>query len=52
MDRALWFVTLSIMAALALPGLAVWLQAALPLLISLLVILGLARLVWPDGRRR
>ena len=53
MDRALGVVALLMVAALALPVLAAWLQAAVPMLLSLLVLLGLARLVWPSrgGRR-
>jgi hypothetical protein len=52
MDRALGIVAVLIVAALALPVLADWLQAAVPMLLSILVLLGLARLVWPGGRRR
>lgn len=53
MDRALGIVALLLVAALALPVLAAWLQAAVPMLISLLVMLGLVRLVWPSrGRGR
>lgn len=48
MDRALGVVALLIVAALALPVLAAWLHAAIPMLLSLLVLLGLARLVWPS----
>lgn len=52
MDRTLGVVVLLIVAALTLPVLAAWLQAAVPMLLSLLMLLGLARLVWPAGRRR
>lgn len=52
MDRAMGMVALVIVAALMLPVLAAWLQAAVPMLISLLVLLGLARLLWPTRRER
>lgn len=52
MDRALGFIALLILAALGLPLLAAWLQAAMPMLVSLLVLLAVARLIWPHRGSR
>jgi threonine/homoserine/homoserine lactone efflux protein len=51
-DRALGIVLGLLVVCLLLPVLAAWLQAAVPVLTSLLVMLGLARLVWPRRRSR
>lgn len=52
MDRVMGMVVLLILAALVLPVLVAWLQAAVPMLVSLLVLLGAGRLLWPTRRRR
>lgn len=52
MERAAGTVVLLIALCLAMPAIAAFAQAAVPLLVSLLVLIGLARLAWPAPRRR
>lgn len=52
MTRLIGIVVLLLVVCLAAPALAKAAQAAVPVLVSLLVFLGLARLAWPSSRRR
>jgi hypothetical protein len=52
MRQATGAVVLLLVVCLVLPTVAQLAQVAVPVLVSLLVLLGLARLLWPKGRRR
>lgn len=52
MGRLTGTVVFLLVACLVLPTVARLAQAAVPVLVSLLVLLGLARLLWPGQRRR
>jgi hypothetical protein len=51
-DRAVAVVALLLVAVIALPTMAAAVQAAIPSLLALLFLLGIARLLWPARRRR
>lgn len=52
MSRLIGYVVVLIVALLMLPAIARAAQAAVPLLLSVLVFLGIAKLAWPTSRRR
>ena len=52
MNRLLQLALAGLVACLLLPAVARAAQAAIPLLISLLIFLAIAKLAWPSGGRR
>lgn len=51
MDRVIGTAALLLGLVIALPVIAAWAQTAVPVLVSLLVLLGFVRLIWPSRRR-
>lgn len=52
MNRLLGTAALLVVMIVALPAVARLAQAAVPALVSVIVFLGVARLLWPSRRRR
>lgn len=52
MRQLIRLVVLALVVCLMLPTIAQAAQAVVPLLVGALVLLGLAHLLWPKGRRR
>ena len=52
MDRLIGIVVLLLVGVAMLPTLAAAAQGAIPALLALLLLLGIARLLWPTHRRK
>lgn len=52
MESLIRLLSLALLVCLLLPAIARAAQAVVPFLVGLLVLVGLAHLLWPKGRRR